>query len=131
MRIPPVVYPRELLELLEIHHFPGNIRELQSMVTDAVARNNAGVLSLEPFRRGIEHARSGAALKTSRTDIAVLQKKIEDIWGHIPTLDEAEKVSWMSPCRRRGEIRGLPRPCWGSNARQTLNMRLKARDKHG
>src|SRR6185369_3807376 len=30
-------YPKELLELLATYHFPGNIRELQAMVFDAVA----------------------------------------------------------------------------------------------
>jgi two-component system, NtrC family, nitrogen regulation response regulator GlnG len=45
----PVV-PAELLALLAEHDFPGNIRELRSMVIDAASREKTSTLSLEPFR---------------------------------------------------------------------------------
>ena len=44
-RIPP-----ELFGLLETYDFPGNVRELRSMVFDAVSRLSSGTLSLAPFR---------------------------------------------------------------------------------
>ena len=48
------VPPPELFTLLSTYHFPGNIRELESMVRDAVSRHNGGVLSTESFRQGID-----------------------------------------------------------------------------
>ena len=41
--------PPELFILLGTYHFPGNIRELKSMIFDAVSKHKSGVLSLESF----------------------------------------------------------------------------------
>lgn len=43
----------ELYTLLKTYSFPGNIRELQSMIIDAVSRHKSGVLSLQAFRAHI------------------------------------------------------------------------------
>ncbi len=48
--------PQELLPLLEAYTFPGNIRELQAMVFDAIAQNNNGILPLTVFRNHISRA---------------------------------------------------------------------------
>jgi len=45
----PVV-PPELITLLSTYSFPGNIRELQTMIFDALARHQRGVLSVRSFR---------------------------------------------------------------------------------
>lgn len=44
-------YPKELLTLLSNYSFPGNIRQLQSMVLDAMSTHKGGVLSLETFKK--------------------------------------------------------------------------------
>ncbi len=49
--------PQELITLLESYHFPGNIRELQAMVFDAIAQHKSGVLPLIVFRNHIAMAR--------------------------------------------------------------------------
>jgi DNA-binding NtrC family response regulator len=41
--------PRELVALLGSYSFPGNLRELQTMVQDAVSSHPGGVLSMTPF----------------------------------------------------------------------------------
>ena len=43
------IIPRELYSLLENYSFPGNIRELQAMVFDAVSRQQGNVLGLHAF----------------------------------------------------------------------------------
>jgi DNA-binding NtrC family response regulator len=48
--------PPELFTLLAGYGFPGNVRELRSMVHDAVSRHTARVLSLDRFRSHV-HAR--------------------------------------------------------------------------
>ncbi len=45
--------PKELVGLLGAYAFPGNVRELEGMIYDAVSRHRAGVLSLESFREKI------------------------------------------------------------------------------
>ena len=52
------VPPPELFTLLETYHFPGNIRELEGMVRDAVSRHKGGVLSTESFRQEIDEQTS-------------------------------------------------------------------------
>lgn len=46
-------YPKELLVLLDNHNFPGNVRELQSMVCDAMSTHKSKMLSLESFKRKV------------------------------------------------------------------------------
>ncbi len=48
-------YPKELPVLLSNYHFPGNIRELQALVYDAVSRHKSRMLSMEVFRRVINN----------------------------------------------------------------------------
>jgi len=47
--------PRELFTLLSAYHFPGNLRELEGMIVDAVGRHKKGTLSMESFREKIGH----------------------------------------------------------------------------
>ena len=54
------VPPPELFTLLSTYHFTGNIRELESMVRDAVSRHNGGVLSTESFREAIDEQTSAS-----------------------------------------------------------------------
>ena len=44
-------YPLELVPLLEHYEFPGNIRELRSMVFDAVAQSSGSMLSIKHFKK--------------------------------------------------------------------------------
>jgi two-component system, NtrC family, nitrogen regulation response regulator GlnG len=41
--------PRELVNLLSLYAFPGNVRELKAMVHDAVSNHSGGVLSMDSF----------------------------------------------------------------------------------
>jgi DNA-binding NtrC family response regulator len=50
---PRPAVPRELLPLLRGYEFPGNIRELEGLVFDAVVRHQSHVLSLASFRNAI------------------------------------------------------------------------------
>jgi DNA-binding NtrC family response regulator len=47
------VLPNELTTLLRTYPFPGNVRELQTLVFDAVSRHKGGVLSLDVFKAHI------------------------------------------------------------------------------
>ncbi len=47
--------PPELLVLLESYDFPGNVRELRSMLFNAVGRQKEKMLSLDPIREAMGH----------------------------------------------------------------------------
>ncbi|MBF0100627.1 MAG: sigma-54-dependent Fis family transcriptional regulator [Desulfobacterales bacterium] len=49
--------PKELFMLLETYSFPGNVRELKSMVFNAVSLHKSKMLSLDTFEKHIQHAR--------------------------------------------------------------------------
>jgi len=48
--------PKQLFQLLSLYPFPGNIRELESMIFDAVSRHQSGILSLNTFREKFKEA---------------------------------------------------------------------------
>ena len=51
----PPLYDEEVTRYLAGYSFPGNVRELQAMIHDAVARHSSGVLSPESFRERVGH----------------------------------------------------------------------------
>jgi len=48
-----LVVPPELLTLMEAYEFPGNVRELRSLIFNAVSRQKDKVLSLQTFREAM------------------------------------------------------------------------------
>jgi DNA-binding NtrC family response regulator len=122
-------YPGELLDLLAVYHFPGNIRELQGIVFDAVARSKAGKLSQEPFRQVMSAGYTQTAVTTTsvtpgqETRLAAL----EEIWGHFPTLDEAEGYLIEVAMNIAKGNQGTAATMLGLK-RQTFNVRLKKRN---
>ena len=52
-------YPPELVTFLQSYSFPGNIRELRSMIYDAVGRNLSKMLSLEFFKTALKDDSQG------------------------------------------------------------------------
>ncbi len=120
-------YSNELLQLLMIYPFPGNIRELQGMVFDAVARSKSGTLSQEHFRNVIASSGpkgGGPACAMHDPDSKIGQ--LEKIWGHFPSLDEAENYLIDTAMEASGGNQGIAASMLGLK-RQTLNMRLTKR----
>ncbi|HBG05208.1 MAG: two-component system response regulator [Geobacteraceae bacterium GWC2_58_44] len=131
--IAPPSYPKELVDLLETYHFPGNLRELQGMVNDAVTRNKSRILSQEPFRQAISADLGRHPLPEATpavTEDQSLQKKLEGIWGHFPTLQEAEELLIGTALKAAKGNQGIAATMLGLK-RQTLNMRLKVSKENG
>lgn len=83
-------YPAELGTLLKSYEFPGNVRQLRSMVFDALSTHAGGALSMTPFRRAMglgtdetEAAPIGASPPSPATVIFPEQ---------LPTLEEAGRL---------------------------------------
>lgn len=113
--------PPELITLLSSYNFPGNVREFEAMVFDAVTRHRSGVLSTATFRDVIrkEHSRfnSKTAIKTAQSDIQL------DMEGRLITLKEAEKCLIDCAMQRSDNNQRIAAEMLGIT-RQALNKRL-------
>jgi len=114
--------PPELAHLLTLYPFPGNVRELEAMVFDAVLRHQGGVLSMESFRAVIGDERLAAHQEVAEQPGA--GGALSAIFGHFPTIDEVEDYMIREAMRRAKDNQGLAARLLGMG-RQTLNKRLK------
>jgi transcriptional regulator with PAS, ATPase and Fis domain len=110
--------PEELVTLLSTYDFPGNIRELESMLIDAVSAHKGGKLSMELFKGHIFKDRIPHELdlqKEQRTCMTFPEK--------LPTLKEAEDLLIREAMERANGNQSVAALCLGIS-RQALNKRL-------
>lgn len=117
-RRPPV--PEKLVGLLKGYSFPGNIRELQSMVFDAMAGHKSGLLPMEPFRACIEEN----PVATASAQDAKEGGTIFANWDRLPHLKDAAKELVAEAILRTGGNRSAAAELLGIT-RQALSWRLK------
>jgi DNA-binding NtrC family response regulator len=130
LEISPPSYPKELLNLLELYHFPGNVRELQGIVFDAVARSKSGKLSQEPFRQVMSAGREPVTTVSTSSGTPGQDPRLgmlEEIWGHFPSLDEAEDFLVDVAMSISKGNQGTAATMLGLK-RQTFNIRLKKKN---
>ncbi len=95
-KIPAI--PKELFTLLNAYHFPGNIRELQSMVFNAVSVMQGGKLSLYAFKNKIGISNKdgdGAAQKAdmkNQDDLLIFPNELPNL-KHMEEMLIAEAMS--------------------------------------
>lgn len=117
-------YPRELVTLLASYDFPGNVRELKSMVFDAVARHISGTLSMDRFREviGSQPLPSGnESLLSERLNEWLLESR-----GRFPRIREVEDLLIDVAMKLARGNQGVAASLLGIT-RQTLNKRLKVK----
>lgn len=117
--------PAELVTLLTLYSFPGNVRELEAMVFDAVARHSSGILSMDSFRKVIEKERPTLQHLTAP---ASEEHAMTGLFGHFPTLREAEKYMIIEALKLAKGNQGIAATLLGMT-RQTLNNRLRMDSK--
>ncbi len=117
----------ELVTLLSNYHFPGNIRELQAMVHDAVAQHKSGRLSLDSFKGFIKERKSVITHDLAPQGDSVLS--VREIFGHFPTLKEMEDFLISEAMRGSDDNQGSAASLLGIT-RQALNQRLKKKNKN-
>jgi len=87
---PPVILSDDALFALTHYDYPGNIRELKTMIQDAVSRNRTGRLNLHDFTGWLGEQIAPFQANTSQvsaTDAWLPEKQTESL----PTLEQATR----------------------------------------
>lgn len=114
--------PPELAVLLSLYPFPGNVREFESLVFDAVARHQGGVLSMESFKAVLGEMRPvPGGIVAEQTGEKV--EPLTAMFGHFPTMAEVEEYMVEQALRMAKGNQGMAANLLGIG-RQTLNKRL-------
>ena len=116
--------PPELFTLLSVYDFPGNVRELQAMIFDAVSRHESGKLSLSSFKEIIQHHPSLEATESSESTLTI--EALYDSLERLPTLKEAEELLMQATLKRADGNQTLAAMLLGIT-RQTLHNRLQSK----
>ena len=114
--------PLELVTLLSTYHFPGNIRELESMIFDAVSSHASGKLSMDLFKTHIskKHPISSALSADSSPEKGALIS-----FSHqLPTLKQIEQLLIDEALKRSNGNQSIAALSLGIS-RQALNKRLQ------
>lgn len=115
--------PPELVTLLETHYFPGNVRELRTMVQRAVIAHRSHKLSMEVFKNEIAQG-TPADGEASGPEGASLPKVIFP--GPLPTLSESADLLVDEALERAKGNQSIAANLLGIT-RQALNQRLRKR----
>jgi DNA-binding NtrC family response regulator len=120
LKKPRPLISRDLLAVLDAYHFPGNIRELQAMVLDAMAQHCGGSLSLIPFRHHIWQVSS------AEKGEMVAGGHQSGFSGPLPTLKENTRKLIDEAMARAGNNQTAAAALLGIT-QQALSKRLKNR----
>jgi DNA-binding NtrC family response regulator len=118
--------PEQLYSLLSTYPFPGNIRELESMVFDAVSRHQGGVLSMSTFREKINVPEQPLESPANMTSAGVpITPGAKVMFGdQLPSADELEKLFLLEAVDRADGNLSLAAQLAGLK-RKTFSYRLK------
>lgn len=112
--------PRELYTLLENYPYPGNVRELESMVFDALSRHKSGILSMDSFKEKIAHKLPGETTTRSKERA---EKRDIVFTEQLPTLKEATQQLVEEALKRANGNQTIAAQILGLS-RRALNNRL-------
>jgi two-component system, NtrC family, nitrogen regulation response regulator GlnG len=115
--------PHALYAMLERYDFPGNIRELEAMAFDAVARSQGTVLSLQSFKEVVAGRAAMSADELPPESPPPFGVFARD---QLPTLEMAEEALVNEALARAGGNQGIAAGILGIS-RQALNKRLNRR----
>lgn len=111
--------PKEIYTLLSSYNFPGNIRELEGIIFDAVSVHSSGIMSLESIREKV-FPKGKEFPDESKPEFA--EEKIQ-FGDHLPSLDEADELLIQEALRRSDGNQTIAAEILGIS-RRALNNRL-------
>jgi DNA-binding NtrC family response regulator len=113
--------PRELIAHLSSYDFPGNIRELQSMVFDAVSRHKSKMLSMDAFK---DRIREGGAEHIVKSTPPEEEISLFSGFERLPTLKEGSRLLMAEAMNRSKGNKEIAAEILGITA-SGLNKALK------
>lgn len=117
--------PAELTTLLKTYSFPGNVRELQSMVFDAVSRHKGGTLSMAVFRAHLHsHRQRETADGTTAAPLPAPEQNRIAFGETLPSIKEAVRLLVMEAIKRADGNQTIAAGMLGIS-QQALSKRLK------
>jgi DNA-binding NtrC family response regulator len=118
----------ELYGLLENYPFPGNVRELQTLVFDAVSRHKSGVLSLQVFRENVLRFQCREDTDLRPADAASAKGDAPIVFSDkLPTIKRATGLLVDEAMRRAGGNQSTAAAMLGIS-QQALSKRLKKKE---
>ena len=111
--------PPQVLNLLATHHFPGNVRELRSMVYDSVSRQSSPTLALVDFKTGIQRETPQEPGESAPALLAFSDR--------LPTLDQAAELLVDEALKRASGNQSIAAGMLGIS-HQALNKKLHQRN---
>ena len=127
---PKPTAPRELTILLRTYHFPGNIRELEGMIFDAVSLHRSGVLSMDTFKAKIASAAGGRSPLFAEAAPSAEKRRRVSFSEQLPSLKEVEQMLIDEALRRSDGNQTIAADLIGMS-RKALNNRLIRSRKDG
>ena len=118
--------PKELITLLGAYHFPGNIRELESLIFDAVSKHTAGKISTKVFREYI--SKKHPLFPTDSKEMVTKETPLLSFSEQLPTLKQAEQLLISEAMKRSDSNQAIAAMHLGIS-RQALNRRLRQTGK--
>jgi len=118
--------PGELLTLLSTYGFPGNVRELQSIILDAVSSHKSGKLSMEGFKSYLRQKQP--ALDIDSKPLVRGEGLMVSFSEPLPTLKQTEQLLISEAMKRARRNQAAAAQLLGIT-RQALNKRLKQGDQ--
>jgi DNA-binding NtrC family response regulator len=115
--------PEELIMLLSTYHFPGNIRELESMIFEAVSSQTSGKLSMDTFKSHIMVKKQLPSNIDSTATIPSEGLRVS-FSDQLPTLKQIEQMLIDEAMKRSNGNQSIAALSLGIS-RQALNKRLK------
>ena len=111
-----------LVACLIRHGFPGNVRELKAMVYDAVARYSSGDLVIQPCNGPWDDVVGDS---DGGNQAPLMEQNIETVFGHFPTINEAEEYLINEALRRTAGNLNLAAAMLGITRQTIANRRKK------
>jgi transcriptional regulator with PAS, ATPase and Fis domain len=114
--------PADLIPLLRSHNFAGNVRELESMIFDALSRHRTGALGLDVFRDHIRREQAGglAPVPAETPESIVFPSRL-------PTIKNATRMLIAEAIKRTGGNQTAAAAMLGIS-QQALSKRMRQKN---
>jgi len=121
--------PKELFTLLRNYSFPGNVRELEGLISDALSRHKSGILSTESFREKLhpDHLEQ-STVSEQITQSGQTERNELSFPDNLPTLKQMEQMLIGEALKRSEDNQRIAAEILGMT-RRALNNRLQRKNK--